>query len=120
MQYVKCVNNETYFEDDMADTYEPALIVGKVYKTLPVSASEREGGMLRVIDGSGDAYLYPQDYFEPIAHNGTNGHESSSITVHLPTLLKGILHTEAVAANKSISTLVREWIEERLDLPSSK
>ncbi len=120
MQYAKCVNNKTYFEGDLVDTFEPELIIGKVYKVRPVSSSERKGGMIRVIDGSGEAYLYPQDYFEFIDYNGANGKGTSSITVHLPNLLKGVLHAEAVAANKSISALVRQWIEERLDLPSSK
>lgn len=33
-QYAKCINNETYFEGDLADTFEPELIIGKVYKVL--------------------------------------------------------------------------------------
>ena len=76
--------------------------------------------MIRVIDGSGEAYLYPQDYFEMIDGNGVNGKGSSSVTIHLPNLLKGILQAEAVAANKSMSALVRQWIEERLDLPGDE
>ncbi len=120
MQYAKCVNNKTYFEGDLADTFEPELIIGKVYKVLPLSSSERKGSIIRVIDGSGESYLYPQDYFELIDYNGVNGKGTSSVTVHLSNLLKGILHAEAIAANKSMSALVRQWIEERLDLPSGE
>jgi hypothetical protein len=44
-------------------------------------------------------------------------HADESVTVHLPTYVKGILHAEAIAAHKSVSALLREWIDERLDLP---
>ena len=37
-------------------------------------------------------------------------------TVHVPPTLRGILHAEALAADQSMSALVREWFEERLDL----
>lgn len=43
---------------------------------------------------------------------------TSSVTIYLDEYLKGVLHAEAVAADKSISTLVREWLEEQLDLPA--
>jgi hypothetical protein len=39
--------------------------------------------------------------------------------VHLDPYLKGVLHAEAIAAKKSISALLREWIDERLDLPAT-
>jgi len=120
MIYVKCINNETYFEEDLANTFEPELMIGKVYKLQPVSSSERKGGMMRIIDGSGEGYLYPSTYFEPIDYNYSNDRVAGSITVHLPNTLKGILHAEALATHKSMSGLVREWIEERLDLPSSQ
>ena len=38
------------------------LEVRKVYKVLP-KASSREDGYLRVIDESGEDYLYPETYF---------------------------------------------------------
>jgi hypothetical protein len=38
------------------------LQVGKVYKTLPDKAAAARGH-LRVIDESGDDYLYPAEYF---------------------------------------------------------
>ena len=36
---------------------------------------------------------------------------------NLDPAIKGILHAEALAAHKSMSTLVQAWIDERLDLP---
>ena len=60
-------------------------------------------------------YLYPADYFElflPI-----EDHSSSSLTIHLDEYIEGVLHAEAVASDKSVSALVRDWLKERLDLP---
>jgi hypothetical protein len=53
MNFLLCVNNESY----------PALLeVRKVYQAVPdpVAASR---GFVRVIDESGEDYLYPADYF---------------------------------------------------------
>lgn len=111
--YVRCVNNQTLFADDLANDYSPHLIIGRVYKVA--SPEENDGDMLRVIDGSGEDYLYPAEYFEPFVP--TSHEASESITIHLDPYMKGILHAEAIVARKSISTLVREWIDERLDLP---
>lgn len=37
----------------------------KVYQTLPDSAAKREG-YVRIIDESGDDYIYPADLFVPV------------------------------------------------------
>jgi len=113
-KYVKCVNNQTLSLDDPIDTYAPELIIGQVYKVAPPEPNDGPD-RLRVIDGSGEDYLYPADYFEPLHWIGID--KSESITVHLDPALKGILHAEAIAAHKSVSALVRTWIDERLDLP---
>jgi hypothetical protein len=112
-QYVRCINNKTLFAEDLAEDYTPHLIIGRVYKLAP--PKENDGDSLRVIDGSGEDYLYPAKYFEPF----TPGDEQDlqSITIHLDSYKKGVLHAEAAASHKSISGLVREWIDERLDLP---
>lgn len=39
------------------------------------------------------------------------------LTENSMTYLKNVLRAEALAANKSVSALLREWAEERLDLP---
>lgn len=42
------------------------LELGKVYRVLPDESAAQED-YLRVIDESGEDYLYPADYFVPIA-----------------------------------------------------
>jgi len=55
-QFLLCVSNESY---------PASLEVRKVYRALPdpVAASR---GFVRVIDESGEDYLYPTDYFVAI------------------------------------------------------
>jgi hypothetical protein len=72
--------------------------------------------MLRVIDASGEDYLYPPDYFEPLVPD-PRGKRQRTVTLHLDDFTRGILHAEAVAAKKPMSALLREWVEDRLDLP---
>ncbi|MCI0399512.1 MAG: hypothetical protein L0332_32125 [Chloroflexi bacterium] len=112
-KYVRCVNNPTLFVDDLAEDYAPHLILGQVYKVAP--PEENDGDMVRVIDGSGESYLYPAEYFEPFLPDSDE--VADSITVHLDAYMKGVLHAEAIVARKSISALVREWIDGQLDLP---
>ena len=111
--YVRCVNNQTLFTDDLAQDYGPHLVIGRVYKLVP--PKKNDGDLLRVIDGSGEDYLYPSHYFEPFIPQGQEA--SETITVHLDPYMKGVLHAEAIATRKSVSSLVREWLDERLDLP---
>jgi hypothetical protein len=54
-QFVICIKNEEA-ED---------LQARKVYQVLPDETAAEEG-YLRVIDDSGEDYLYPADYFMPI------------------------------------------------------
>ena len=51
-EYVFCIQNNGC--DD--------LEVRKIYRVLPNNKSE-EKGLLRVIDASGEDYLYPKNYF---------------------------------------------------------
>lgn len=111
MPYVRCVKNKGN---------QASLVIGRIYKTLPTTPRERRNGLLRVIDNEGEDYLYDRDYFEPV-EGITRAAESGlvALTVHLPPQIKSILQAEALGAHKSASTLVREWIDERLDLPAS-
>lgn len=54
-QYVICLRNE-----DAED-----LQLGKVYQVLG-DESAAQDDYLRVVDESGEDYLYPKDYFAPI------------------------------------------------------
>lgn len=56
-KYFVCIHNEGY---------AVSLDVRKIYVGLPDSAAELLG-MVRVIDESGEDYLYPRDLFAPIA-----------------------------------------------------
>lgn len=55
-RFVLCVKN---------NEYPASLEMRKVYETVPDS-SARSHRMIRVIDESGEDYLYPQDYFVPL------------------------------------------------------
>ena len=117
MRYVRCIHNAGFVYDQNGKLFDPTiddLEVDRVYRVaFPV---ENDGAMLRVIDGSGEDYLYPVEYFEPWEPNGQVSH-CGAVTVYLDDYIKGILHAEARAAKKSVSALLRTWIEERLDLP---
>jgi hypothetical protein len=54
-RFVICIRNED------CEDLEPR----KVYRVLPDEAAA-EDGYIRVIDESGEDYLYPADYFVPI------------------------------------------------------
>ena len=56
-RFVVCTRN---------DGYRAALEVHKVYRTLPDRRASAHG-MVRVIDESGEDYLYPGGFFVPIA-----------------------------------------------------
>lgn len=118
-RYVRCVNNQAYiaYKNQPPPDYRlVSLTVGQIYKVAP--PVEHDGEMLRVIDNEGENYLYPADYFEPVENTRTTRATDRQITVHLDEITKGILHAEALAEQKSVSALLREWIDERLDLPS--
>ena len=54
-KFVICIRNEE------CEDLEPR----KLYRVLPDEAAEADG-YIRVIDESGEDYLYPRDYFLPI------------------------------------------------------
>lgn len=120
MNYVICVNNKQHlrFHDTtVQDEVIHDLVVGQVYKVAPPDVNDGPDD-LRIIDESGEDYLFPAHYFVPLQVDETTLTDASSaVTVRLSPALKGILHAEALAAQKSVSALLREWIDERLDLP---
>ena len=56
VEIVVCVKN---------DGYPASLEVRKLYRALP-DAAAAEHNMIRVIDESGEDYLYPADFFAPL------------------------------------------------------
>jgi hypothetical protein len=56
-QLVVCIDNQSY---------SASLEKRKIYVALRDPAAEKHG-LLRIIDESGDDYLYPKIFFRPIA-----------------------------------------------------
>ncbi|MFZ2145995.1 MAG: hypothetical protein WAV28_02150 [Sedimentisphaerales bacterium] len=54
--YVLCVSNEKY---------QASLEGRKIYQCVPDAKAETHG-QIRVVDESGEDYLYPQEFFLPI------------------------------------------------------
>jgi hypothetical protein len=54
--FVVCVKN---------DNYPASLEVRKLYSRIPDSDAERHG-QVRIVDESGEDYLYPAEYFRAI------------------------------------------------------
>jgi hypothetical protein len=121
MHYVRCINNQTYVrmsgEPDNGALAD--LTIGAVYKILPTAQHERDTGMIRIIDNSGEDYLYPASYFQPLEWDTVPtewGAEPATLTLHLDPRTKAILRAEALATHQSMGALVRQWIAERLEL----
>ncbi len=55
-KFVVCINNEGY---------PASLELHKIYRMLPDMDAEADGD-LRIVDESGEDYLYPFSYFVPI------------------------------------------------------
>ena len=122
--YVRCIENHQFIHrqgEVPPDEEIYGLTIGKVYKRIPDTQAERHG-MIRVIDesfgepGSEQGYMYPARYFELLDLNNSR---LEQVSVQVPAYIRDIIHAEAVAADKSMSELVRIWIDERLDLPES-
>lgn len=59
MTFMICVTREGFGEFDTGD-----LTLGRVYEALePINVQ----GMVRIVDDSGDDYLYPAILFEPVS-----------------------------------------------------
>lgn len=55
-QFVVCIRN---------DGYPEALELRKLYRRLPDAEADKVAHV-RVIDGSGEDYLYPREFFAPV------------------------------------------------------
>ena len=55
-QFAVCVKNEDY---------PASLEVRKIYEVIPDEKAARHR-MIRIVDESGEDYLYPEDFFVPI------------------------------------------------------
>lgn len=55
MEFVVCINNKDYPAD---------LLLHKIYRVIP--DANMEPGDIRIVDESGEDYIYPRSYFIPI------------------------------------------------------
>jgi len=64
--------------------------------------------------------MYDSNYFELVEMNALTDQKAgfSALTIRVNPLIKAILQAEALFRQKSVGALVREWIDERLDLPT--
>ncbi len=69
-QYVVCVSNKGY---------RASLIVRRIYRTIPDQAA-RERGLLRIVDESGEDYLFPDELFAVIEMPKTIGRKLALAT----------------------------------------
>lgn len=58
--------------------------------------------------------MYPANYFEPLDFAND---ALAPLAVYVPAYIKDILYAEAVAADLSVSALLRKLLDEHLDLP---
>ena len=62
-------------------------------------------------------YIFDRSRFQFLEQADLQGTKASSVTTHIDELTWLYLRDEVHRQNKSISTLLRDWLEERLDLP---
>ncbi|MEZ4709064.1 MAG: ribbon-helix-helix domain-containing protein [Caldilineaceae bacterium] len=85
---------------------------GQFYQILPDPAEE--DGMLRIIDNTGEDYLYDADMFEIVADlSGL----STELTISLSIPAKATIFQLASRRGMSMAAFIRELLDERLDLP---
>jgi hypothetical protein len=110
MSYVRCIHNAGN---------EASLQIGTIYRVLDTNAVERDSGMLRIVDNEGEDYLYPARWFEAVPEQELVVEFSQPLTIHLNGVMKIAIRDLANAKGVSMSALVREWLDERLDLPEA-
>jgi hypothetical protein len=89
-----------------------SITPGQYYRVLPDKAETH--GMLRVIDNTGEDYLYPARDFEEVEDLSRL---QTEVIVRLDAPTKAAILQIANQRGVSMSALVREWIDERVDLP---
>lgn len=93
--------------------YESSLTPHQIYEVI--SDPAEVNGMIRVIDDSGEDYLFEVDLFEPVT-NLTD--LMTQVTVGLTWPMKATIYRIANQRGITMSALLRQWIDEHLDLPA--
>jgi len=103
MRYAKCI----------ANSGDPLTVTpGQYYRIIPDPAEDR--GRLRVVDNTGEDYLYAEQLFAEVADPAKLAAE---LTISLDPPAKAAILQIANQRGVSMAALLREWIDERLDLP---
>ena len=104
VRYAKCI----------ATDGDPLTVTpGQYYRVLPDPAEEH--GRLRAVDNTGEDYLYPQQMFVEVSDMTKL---SAELTISLDVPAKATILQIASQRGLSMSALLREWIDERVDLPA--
>ena len=112
-KYARCIDNTGY---------EVSLKAGEVYRVLDRPTAS--ANTVVVLDetfgepGSDQGYIFDRRRFQFIEQSDLQARKATAVTTHLDELTWLYLRDEAHRQNKSVSTLLREWLEERLDLPA--
>ena len=93
-------------------SYTASLTPQRVYEVIPDPAEAN--GMLRVIDDTGEDYLFEADLFWEVDNLTA---VATEVTVGLTWPMKAAIHRIASQRGISMSALIREWIDEQLDPP---
>ena len=113
MKYMKPKHAQSRFVKCIAESGDNLSVTpGQYYQVLPDPAEA--DGMLRIIDNTTDDYLYAADLFEPVEDSGKL---MTDLTVSLTVPMKAAILQLASQRGVSMAALLREWIDERLDLP---
>lgn len=105
-RFVRCV---TSAGDDLSVT------PGQYYQVLADQAEEQ--GMLRVVDNTGEDYLYEAGWFEVVTDlSGLK----TDLTIKLSVPMKAAILQLASQRGVSMGALVREWLDERMDLSADR
>lgn len=104
-RFVRCI----------ADTGDPLSITPGQYYPVIQDPAEVDG-MIRIIDNTGEDYLYDADLFDE-----STDLESlkTELSIALTIPMKAAILQMASRRGISMAALLREWIDERLDLPVS-
>ena len=105
VRYAKCLNHGG---DNLS------LMAGQFYQVRPDDAEAH--GLLRIVDNTGEDYLFDADLFEEV-QDLSSFFAELSIGLNVP--MKATIYQLANQQGKSMAALLREWIDERLNLPSS-
>jgi len=110
ISFVRCIDNTGY---------EGMLDVGEIYQSLPTTEIEDAAGDLRIIDNEGEDYLYKKSRFVAVDPRELQSAHAYRVTANLNGMVGIVLRHQARARGVSVSALLREWIDERLDLPTA-